>query len=387
MKKIVSGLFLTTLISLNSFSQIGEKGKLAANQPQIQANGFTVEKNNTATAVKNQARTGTCWSFSTTSLVESQFIKNTNKTDIDLSEMFNVYNMYIEKAKNYVLRQGHAQFGEGGLGHDVIRSIATYGAMPEAAYSGLTDNEKTLNHTKLVITLKDFLDNLVKSPPIAENWLDDYKKLLGEAMGTPPAEFEYNGKKYTAKTFATEVLKFNSNDYVNITSFTHHPFYTPFIIEVPDNFSNGSYYNIPAKDMIQLVKTAINKGYTVMWDADVSNSGFASTSGLGLFVQRGDQEITKPLTADDKELEWTVALRQQYYENLSTQDDHLMHITGIEKSKGGKEFFIVKNSWGTSGPYSGYINISEAYFAMNTISLVVPKQAIDPALLLKLGIR
>ncbi|CAN5899182.1 C1 family peptidase [soil metagenome] len=383
MKKLVTGVLLFTFCSINVFSQQTAKTQAYLNRE----NGFVIQKNNAATAVKNQARTGTCWSFSTSSLIESQYIRNSNKTDIDLSEMFTVYNIYIEKAKNYVLRQGKAQFSEGGLGHDVIRAISTYGAMPEQAFSGLNGNEKTLNHSKLVLILKDYLDNLIKNPPVEKDWLDDYKKLLAEQMGTPPADFEYGGKKYTPKTFAAEVLKFNSNDYVNITSFTHHPYYAQFIVEVPDNFSNGSYYNIPLTDMTQLVKTAINKGYTVMWDADVSNSGFLNNSGLALFVQRSDQEGNTAVTADDKELDWNVALRQQYYENLTTQDDHLMHITGIEKSRGGKEFFIVKNSWGTAGPYQGYINVSQAYFAMNTISLVVPKQAIDPSLLLKLGIK
>lgn len=384
MKKIfLIGLSLG-FICFSSVAQIGEKGKM---QAQVQANGFSVEKNNAATPVKNQARTGTCWSFSTTSLLESQYLKTFNKTDVDLSEMFFVYNMYIEKAKNYVLRQGKAQFGEGGLGHDVIRAVATYGAMPESVYSGLRDGEKTLNHSKVVLELKTFLDSLLKQGIVRSNWMDDYIKLLDHGMGKPPAEFEYAGKKYTPKTFAAEVLKFNSNDYVNLTSFTHHPFYSQFILEVPDNFSNGNYYNVPMADLIRVVRNAINKGYTVMWDADVSNSGFMNDKGLGMFVERADQETAAPVSADDKELEWTPALRQQYYESLTTQDDHLMHITGLEKSKAGKQFFIVKNSWGDRGPYQGFINISEAYFAMNTVSLVVPKAAIDPLLLQKLGIR
>lgn len=378
MKKIVLSCFLISFISSTVFSQPGKK--------TVAADGFTVVKNNAATAVKNQAMTGTCWSFSTSSLIESQFIKNF-KSEVDLSEMFTVYNIYVEKAKNYVLRQGKAQFGEGGLGHDVTRSIAMYGAMPEAAFSGLKDGETTLNHSKLVNILKAYLDDVLKAVPVNPNWLEEYKKLLSEQLGTPPEEFEYKGKKYNPKTFAAEVLKFNSNDYVNITSFTHHPYYSQFIIEVPDNFSNGSYYNIPATDMIKLVKAAINKGYTVMWDADVSNGGFINSQGLALFIKRDDKESHEPINADSKEMEWTVPLRQQYFENLSTQDDHLMHITGVEKSKAGKEFFIVKNSWGASGPYEGYVNVSDAYFAMNTISLVVPKAAFDNAMLLKLGIK
>ncbi len=384
MKKIVTVVFVNLFVVSAVFSQAG--GKL--NLIQKQNDGFTVAKNNAATTVKDQARTGTCWSFSTTSLLESQFLRY-NKTDIDLSEMFTVYNMYIEKARNYVLRQGNAQFGEGGLGHDVIRSIATYGAMPQSVYSGLKPDETALNHSKLVILLKEYLDNILKAKPLDPNWLEGYKKILNDNIGVPPAEFEVNGKKYTAKTYAADVLKFKADDYVNITSFTHHPFYEPFILEVPDNFSNGSYYNIPETEMLQVVKGAVNKGYTVMWDADVSNSGFMARNGLGLFVNRDAEErsTANTVSADTKEDEWNVALRQKLFENLTTQDDHLMHITGIEKSKGGKTFFIVKNSWGVNGPYDGYVNVSEAYFGINTISLVVPKEAIDKTLLLKLGVK
>lgn len=372
------------MVSGNVYCQVGAK---LQKQALVKANGFTVERNNLATPVKNQAMTRTCWSFSTSSLIESQFMKSKGPEEIDLSEMFTVYNIYVEKAKNYLLRQGKAQFSEGGLGHDLIRSYSSYGAMPDAAFSGLKGDEKLLNHSKLAIILKEYLDSLLKHPPIAATWMEGYKKLLNDAMGTPPADFEYNSKRYTPKTFATEILKFSSKDYVNITSFTHHFYYQPFILEVPDNFSNGSYYNLPLKEMIQLVETAVRKGYTILWDADVSNSGFLYKQGLGLFIDRDNRESLEPVTADEKELVWNADIRQEYFENLTTQDDHLMQITGIEKTRTGKEFFLVKNSWGTNGPYQGYVNISEAYFAINTISLIVPKQAIDPAILLKLGIK
>ena len=253
-------------------------------QPSAPMPGFTIQKSIAATPVKNQAMTGTCWCFSSTSLIESQCLKK-NLGELDISEMFTVRNIYIEKAKNYILRQGHAQFGEGGLGHDLIRAIATYGAVPESAYSGLKPGEKMHNHQKLASQLKEYLDETLKTVPVTPNWLDEYVKILDKGLGTPPADFDFNGKKYTPVTFAKEVLKFNADDYVNVTSFTDHPYYQSFIIEVPDNFSNGAYYNLPLNEMIQLTKDAVKSGYSVLWDADVSNDGFMYVSLGSLVVQ------------------------------------------------------------------------------------------------------
>ena len=351
--------------------------------------GFTVEKNNEATPVKNQAMTGTCWCFSSTSLLESQCLKK-GAGEFDISEMFTVRNIYLEKARNYVLRQGHAQFGEGGLGHDLIRAVATYGAVPESEYSGLMPGQQLHNHVKLSNQLKNYLDSILRIEPLPAEWYNGFKHLVDSALGAPPADFFYGGKKYTPRSFASEVLKFNADDYVNITSFTHHPFYAPFIIEVPDNFSNGSYYNLPLEGMIQLVKDAIREGYTVLWDADVSNNGFMQQRGLAV---QYDTAVTKIRTKQEltsgnlSETKWNADLRQKLFENLTTQDDHLMHITGIERTSTGKTFFIVKNSWGDIGPDHGYVNVSEAYFAINTISLVIPKAAFNKPLLEKLKIR
>lgn len=347
---------------------------------------FTIEKIVGATSVKNQAMTGTCWCFGTTSLVESQCLKN-NLGELDLSEMFTVRNIYKEKARNYILRQGHTQFGEGGLGHDMIRAIATYGAIPNSIYSGLLPGQKMHNHQTLEPALQKYLDSILKLTPLPANWMDGYNQILDHHLGVVPVEFNYNDKKYTPQTFATEVVKFNPDDYVNITSFTHQPYYKPFIIQVPDNFSNGSYYNLPLKEMLDVVKTSVENGYSVLWDADVSNNGFRQNRGLALFVDGGPSIGKEGFTADITEQPWSAEIRQQLYENLTTQDDHLMHITGIERSKGGKEFFIVKNSWGQIGPYKGYINVSEAYLAINTISLIVPRAALNKDLLDKLGIR
>jgi len=335
-----------------------------------------------ATPVKNQAMTGTCWCFATTSLLESEVIRK-DKTEIDLSEMFTVRNIYIEKAKNYVLRGGKAQFGEGGLGHDEIRAAALYGAVPENAYTGLLNGEKSYNHQKLSRDLKNYLDSILRKQPIANDWLSGYTRILDDNLGAAPKEFTYNGKKYTPSGFANDVLHFDANDYVSITSFTHEPYYQPFILQVPDNYANGSFYNLPLDEMMQVIKNAVNNGYTVGWDADVSNTGFNANSGLALNINSN----TKDINPDTKELPYDATIRQQLYENLTTQDDHLMHITGIEKSKGGKTFFVVKNSWGKIGPFEGYVNVSEAYTAINTISIVVPKAALSNELLTKLNIK
>jgi len=423
MKKLFL-LLVSACTFIYSFAQTDE-AVAAAKVPAEQLN-FTVIKKNAVTPVKNQAATGTCWSFSTTSLIESQALKN-NLGEFDLSEIFTVRNIYLEKARNYVLRQGYARFSEGGLGHDQIQAIAKYGAMPESVYSGLLPGKKMHDHQKLVADLKNYLDSIIKLSPVPQNWQEGFMGILDAALGKPPVEFEYKGKTQTAQSFAKNILLFDANDYVMLTSFTHHPFYAPFILEVPDNFSNGAYINIPVDEMIQVTKDALNKGYTISWDADVSNKGFMQGKGIaGLFdtsilsminkpswkkmqrktaqapsgtpsdVQMAKQQVNgnndasaanKVSVMDQSEVAWDASVRQALFENLTTQDDHLMHIVGIEKSADGRDFFIVKNSWGKVGPDNGYINVSESYFGVNTISLVVPKAAISKAMLDKMNVK
>jgi bleomycin hydrolase len=348
------------------------------------SSGLTVVKQAAFTPVKNQANTGTCWSFSTTSLIESTSIKN-GVGEFDLSEMFTVRGIYTEKAKNYILRQGSAQFGAGGLGHDVIRAIENYGAVPEHVYSGLMLGVKNHDHSALDVQLKSYLDSLLKKRPVPSNWMAGFQNILDEHLGKAPETFTYKEKQYTPQSFAKEVLKFKASDYVNITSFSHHPFYTSFILEVPDNFLNGSYYNVPLNEMIRLTERAVESGYSVMWDADVSNRYFNQNAGYA--VQWTGTEKPQTIHPDLEEITYDQASRQQLFESLVTQDDHLMHLVGLEKSAGGKPYFLVKNSWGEVGPFKGFINVSETYFAINTISLVVPKAALDPKLKSNLGIK
>jgi len=256
--------------------------------------------------------------------------------------------------------------------------------MPLSEYTGLLNDAKNYDHQILFSELQKYLDSVLRKKPISNNWLDGYVKILDENLGVPPREFSYKGKTYTPPSFAKEVLHFNANEYVNLTSFTHQPYYQSFVLQVPDNYANGSFYNLPLNELIETVKYAIDKGYTVAWDADVSNKGFMQGMGLALNLDNGTQYAKDQINPDIKEANYDGAIRQQLYENLTTQDDHLMHITGVEKSKGGKTFFMVKNSWGTIGPFDGYVNVSEAYFAINTISIVVPKAALPKQIVEKL---
>ncbi len=335
------------------------------------------------TPIKAQGQTGTCWSFSTTSLVESQIMRE-NLGTFDLSEMFVVRNIYAEKAKNYILRQGTTQFGPGGLGNDVIHAMAKFGAVPNNVYSGLSLGAKQHDHSELDAKLKKYLDDVLSIRPIAADWMKGFQSILDDHLGKVPETFTYREKVYTAHTFAIEVLKFKKDDYVYLTSFSHHPFYAPAILEIPDNYGSESYLNIPLEDLIRVTKQAVQRGYSVMWDADVSNTNFRQKDGFAIHWK---DEADQAIDPDVEEGSFDQAIRQQLFETLTTQDDHLMHIVGIEKSKKGKTFFLVKNSWGEVGPFKGYIKVSEAYFAINTISLVVPKTVLDDSLKSKLGIK
>ncbi|HTE29159.1 MAG TPA: C1 family peptidase, partial [Chryseolinea sp.] len=325
-----------------------------------------------------------CWSFSTTSLIESQSIKN-GQGEFDLSEMYTVRSIYIEKARNYILRQGKTEFGPGGLGHDVIQAMKNHGAMPESIYSGLLLGEQNHNHGLLDKKLRLYLDSILTLRPLPAEWMKGFESILNDKLGKPPETFVYKEKQYTPSTFAAEVLHFKASDYVAITSFTHHPFYQPFILEVPDNFQSGSYFNIPLDELIKVTEHAVELGYSVMWDADVSNKFFLQRQGYAM-QWRDLAKSTGTIDPDDEEVKYDQTMRQTLYENLTTQDDHLMHIVGLMQSKNGKRFFFVKNSWGLVGPDKGMINVSEAYFAINTISLIIPKAAINNALRAKLGL-
>jgi len=331
---------------------------------------------NFCTTIKNQGNTSTCWSFSTLALIESETARKKMGV-MDLSEMFVVRNIYKEKARNYILRQGKAAFAQGALGHDLLHAIEQYGAMPESAYSGLVKGSQRHDHDSLFQSLQIYLDSVLKKKnrSLEMDWMPGFNDILNRFLGNVPDKFTHSGKLYTPEKFARDVLKFKLSDYVQITSFTHIPYYVPHIIEVPDNFSNGAYWNVPIDEMMIAIDSAIQKGYTALWDADVSNPGFSAKAGIAIHVARKFSGLP---TWDTPEENWNAMFRQQSFERLETQDDHLMQIVGIDQSVSNKKpFYRVKNSWGNQGPANGFLWASKAYVAMNTISIILPSAALS----------
>lgn len=331
----------------------------------------------TAGTVKYQGGTNTCWSFSTTSLVESAEIAN-DKKDIDISELYTSRNLFIEKAKRYILSNGTSLFEAGGLAHDAMYGIEKYGAIPNEFYArkkGVEFSDKSNRQTDEI--LKSYLDSVLKTKPIDANWLAGFIKKHDDIVGIPPAKFTWEGKEYTPLSFAKEVLKFNRQQYATITSFTHHPFYENFPLEIPDNFLlRENYLNVPLDELIAIAKTTIEKGQSLVVDMDVSNNGWnCGKAGYALFE---DKRFYRVGNADTAEMAYSIPLRQQLFETLVTQDDHLIHIVGIAKSKAGKLFFILKDSGGDRyGPFKGYDYVSVNYFAINALSITVPVNSLD----------
>lgn len=333
---------------------------------------FKTEKKINCTAVKNQARTGTCWSFATTSFLESELIRM-GMDDINLSEMFIVRNIYKDKARNYILRQGKANFSQGSLAHDLIRIAESKGIMTEAAYSGLMEGDTRYDHSEMEKGLKGFLDGIRTSKVLTKKWKNAFDGILDSYMGPIPEQFDYNGKKYTAESFA-DLTKLKTDDYISITSFNHHPFYEQFILEIPDNYSNGSFYNIPMDEMMSIIDYALLKGYSISWDGDVSEKGFSARNGIAVLPVDNNREDL--FTMPGEEIAVTQENRQANFENYSTTDDHLMHIVGIALDQKGTKYYITKNSWGEISDYKGYLYMSEAYVKMKTVSVMIHKDGL-----------
>jgi bleomycin hydrolase len=370
---------IAILLSLSAtFFYAQENALVKVNIPTEQTYQFTPIIDIEASAVKSQGNTGTCWSFSASSFIESEIYRNTGAM-VDVSEMYNVRKTYDAKAWNYVMRQGTAQFDEGGLAHDVMNSIELNGLVPESAYSGLLNDAANHDHSKIVPELKAVLDAYIKNDKKAEakRWKVATDSILDARLGKAPEHFSYNNIVYTPVSFL-EMTKLNTSNYVTLTSFLQQPFYTSFILNIPDNFANGAFYNIPLEELVNEVDNALKNGYTLSLDCDVSEKTFSQKHGVAV-VPKNIENDEKALTYILEETMVTPEFRQQEFENFNTTDDHLMHIVGLAKDQNGTEYYKVKNSWGTTGERignGGYVYMSKAFFRLKTISVMVHKDAL-----------
>lgn len=362
---------------------------------------FTTVKENKITPVKNQASSSTCWSFSGLAFFESELLRM-GKPEVDLSEMFVVSHSYTDKADKYVRMNGTINFAAGGSFHDVLYVLKNYGIVPETVMTGLQYGTENHMHGELDDITSGLVKSVVKNPnkTISPAWKKALQGIVDSYLGELPTEFTENGKTFSPKSYAQSLgLKFD--DYVSITSFTHHPFYSKFAIEIPDNWRWGESYNVPLNEFEQIFDYAIDKGYTIAWGADVSERGF-TRNGVGLLPETkkemlegtdqakwigqqtgtGKYDITGPL----QEQKVTQESRQLGFDNYQTTDDHGMQIYGVAKDQNGTPYYLVKNSWGTNSKYKGIWYVSKPFVLSKTINIMVHKDAVPKDIRKKLGI-
>jgi len=400
MKKFLS---LALLAMMAMGAQAEEKKDSAASNKPV----FTIIKEIPVTSMKDQNRSGTCWDYSTLSYFEAEILKATGKK-YDLCESFVANKTYMERAIQVVRYHGDCQFAQGGSAEDVLATLKNHGICPEEAmpFPGSLYGDSLNNFNEFFSLLEPYVAAISKSTAkkISNQWKVGLQGILDAYLGECPTEFVYEGKKYTPKSFM-QSLGINLDDYVSITSYTHHPFYTGFAVEVQDNWRFPLSYNLPMDEMMKVIDSAIEKGYTIAWGGDVSEDGF-TRQGLAYAVDgkatqslRGSdmarwlklastkkRDIIDSLGVNVPEITPTQEMRQERFDNWELTDDHGMHIFGLAKDQNGKEYYMVKNSWGETGEYKGVWYMTKAFIAANTMDFLVNKNAIPKDIRKKLGI-
>ena len=395
-KGLIAGLWLLcSIISMR-----------AQENTNVEGYTFTPVKELTITPVKNQSRSGTCWSFSGVAMIEAELLR-TGKGEFNLSEMFVVNKSYIDKADKYVRLHGFLNYAQGGSFADVLYVFKHYGAIPGEVYRGLQYDDTIHVHGEMEQSSFAFVKAIVANPngKLTPVWKEAHKAIIESYLGKIPETFTYKGKDFTPLSFGRS-LGLNMDDYVSLTSYTHEPFYTSFALEIQDNWRWALSYNLPLDELMQVFDNAIQKGYTVAWGADVSERGFTrdgiavipdieyeETKGsemekwVGLSRTDRDAKIRELVKKPCKEIEVTQEMRQKAYDNYETTDDHGMLIYGIANDQTGKKFYMVKNSWGTESLYKGIWYASETFVAYKTMNIVVHKDALPAAIKTKLSIK
>ena len=375
----------------------------AAQAPKAPEYEFTVVKENPVTSIKNQYRSGTCWCYSALSFIESEILR-TKGQEVDLSEMFVVGKSYRDRAVKYVRLDGHLNFAAGSSFGDVLHVIEDYGIVPQEAYSGFNYGTEMPEQNELDAALAGYVRAIAQNPnkKLTTAWLNGFDGILDAYLGEVPETFAVNGTQYTPESYR-DALGINADDYVNLTSFTHHPFYESFIIEVPDNWRWDSAYNLPIDELMEVMYNAIDQGYTIAWGSDVSENGFTRDGLAVMPVEKktaaagSDQERWVGKAADQpkeevkaelpQEMVITQEMRQDGYDRKTTTDDHGMHIYGVAKDQNGTKYFMVKNSWGETGKYKGVWYASDSFVKYKTLNVVVHKDALPKNIAKKLGIK
>ena len=358
------------------------------------------------TSVKNQASTGTCWCFATTSFMESELLRQ-GKGEHDLSEMFIVRQKYMNQLQDNYLRQGKGNIGQGSLSHTFTNAYKQVGIVPEEVYTGINYDSDKHNHSEMVKYIQALANTAVQQKKRSPQYDAMIQNLFDTYMGELPETFVYQGKEYTPQSYAAS-LGLNMDDYVEIGSFTHQPYYEEFILEVPDNWEHASIYNLPLDEMMTTIDYALNNGYTVCWDGDVSEKGFSFKNGVAInpevnkvedlsntdrarfeqLDEKGRLEEVFKFEQPYPEIVVTPEVRQAGFESFVTTDGHLMHLTGITNDQNGTKYYITKNSWGTDrNAYDGYLNMSDSYVRAKTIYVMLHKDAIPKDIRKKLGIK
>lgn len=337
---------------------------------------FEIIKKIEASSVKSQDKTNTCWAFATTSFIETELMRM-GKGELDLSEMFFVRKNYPLKAEKYLRYHGLSNFGEGGLAHDVINTIKIHGFVPEPDYAGKLVDSTKYNHAEMHGILESMLKSVVnqKSSVISPLWKQALNSVLDVYLGKLPTKFTFEETEYTPKSFA-EFLEFNPDDYIQFTSYTHIPLYEKSNLEIPDNWANAKYYNIPIDDLIMVMNKSIDLGYSFVWDGDVGRDYFYKSGYAVIPVDETEKNDSEKIVEPEVEKEITQKMRQESFNSFVTTDDHLMHITGIAKNQNGTKFYYTKNSWSTKKGFDGYWFMSDSYVRLMTVSIMVHKNVI-----------